>query len=421
MYSVHEWGARECEYSHPVSLFAVFDGHGGQRAAKFASARVPVLTLSALRSGTSLRCALEFAFLATDGELAASATTPVNVGSPTISRVLSLKGGLALKERCNSITTTSDGGSNSPYENGKSRETPNSSNLASPVESILRTSSGSSFAAVALGSEGDGVHGRVGDHVRRVESFAGTRVVLPACAASAEGSLCATPRSSSSVGSANCGAGGGGPVVKRIKSRADEQISSKAVRAGGGGVCGTTATVLALAGRRMTVAHVGDSRAVLCGANGSVTRLCEDHRPGRKDEMERIEAAGGLVVKARGTYRVNGVLAVSRALGDAELKELVIAMPEVRCVELRGEEEFVIIASDGLWDVVSDEECVAAARQHMQGVGTEGEEEAARVLIETAWDRGSTDDVCVLVVNLRKHLGAGCETMTQRRRSRKAW
>lgn len=171
--------------------------------------------------------------------------------------------------------------------------------------------------------------------------------------------------------------------------------------------CGTTATVVALVGTELWVAHVGDSRAVLCASGGHVVRLCDDHRPGREDEMRRIEAAGGLVVDVSGTWRVNGVLGVSRALGDVELKDFVIASPEVRKWWLSGDEEFLVVASDGLWDWVSDEECVSMVRKSVaEGKEDGGEERAAKRLVQCAWDRGSNDDVSVIVLNLCKYSDA---------------
>ena len=85
---------------------------------------------------------------------------------------------------------------------------------------------------------------------------------------------------------------------------------------------GSTATVACIIGRvgagRLVVANVGDSRAVLC-RDGRAVALSIDHKPNRSDERQRIENAGGVVVWA-GTWRVGGVLAVSRAFGDRLLK-----------------------------------------------------------------------------------------------------
>lgn len=93
-----------------------------------------------------------------------------------------------------------------------------------------------------------------------------------------------------------------------------------------------------------------------CGSTcvPSAHALSVDHKPNSKEERQRIENAGGVVVWA-GTWRVGGVLAVSRAFGDRPLKRYVIATPEIKEETLKDEDEFLILASDGLWDVISNQ------------------------------------------------------------------
>ncbi|KAM4105743.1 hypothetical protein ACB094_04G015300 [Castanea mollissima] len=114
---------------------------------------------------------------------------------------------------------------------------------------------------------------------------------------------------------------------------------------------GSTATTALLLGDRLLVANVGDSRVVACRA-GSAIPLSIDHKPERSDERQQIEQAGGFIIWA-GTWRVGGVLAVSRAFGDKLLKPYVVAEPEIQEEEIDGV-DFIIIASDGLWNVISN-------------------------------------------------------------------
>jgi hypothetical protein len=79
-----------------------------------------------------------------------------------------------------------------------------------------------------------------------------------------------------------------------------------------------------------------------------------DHKPNSREERTRIEDAGGVVVWA-GTWRVGGVLAVSRAFGDRPLKRYVIPTPDIKDEVLTSEDDCLILASDGLWDVVSNQ------------------------------------------------------------------
>ncbi|KAL3339783.1 hypothetical protein AABB24_028412 [Solanum stoloniferum] len=152
---------------------------------------------------------------------------------------------------------------------------------------------------------------------------------------------------------------------------------------------GSTASTAVLLGDRLLVANVGDSRVVAC-RDGSAIPLSIDHKPDRSDERERIEQAGGFIIWA-GTWRVGGVLAVSRAFGDKMLKPYVVADPEIQEEEIDGV-EFLIVASDGLWNVLSNEETVTLVQDIKDA------EAASRRLIEEAYSRGSSDNITCVVV-----------------------
>ncbi|XP_069153360.1 probable protein phosphatase 2C 45 isoform X1 [Solanum lycopersicum] len=152
---------------------------------------------------------------------------------------------------------------------------------------------------------------------------------------------------------------------------------------------GSTASTAVLLGDRLLVANVGDSRVVAC-RDGSAIPLSIDHKPDRSDERERIEQAGGFIIWA-GTWRVGGVLAVSRAFGDKMLKPYVVADPEIQEEEIDGV-QFLIVASDGLWNVLSNEEAVTIVQDIKDA------EAASRKLIEEAYSRGSSDNITCVVV-----------------------
>ncbi|ERN02988.1 probable protein phosphatase 2C 76 [Amborella trichopoda] len=153
---------------------------------------------------------------------------------------------------------------------------------------------------------------------------------------------------------------------------------------------GSTASTAVLVGRQLYVANVGDSRAVISKA-GKAIPLSEDHKPNRSDERKRIENAGGVVMWA-GTWRVGGVLAMSRAFGNRLLKQFVVAEPEIQEQEVTEDLECLVLASDGLWDVVPNEDAVSLAKT------VEEPEAAARKLTETAYMRGSADNITCVVV-----------------------
>lgn len=153
---------------------------------------------------------------------------------------------------------------------------------------------------------------------------------------------------------------------------------------------GSTASTAVLVGNHLYVANVGDSRTII-SKSGKAIPLSEDHKPNRTDERRRIESAGGVVMWA-GTWRVGGVLAMSRAFGNRMLKQFVVAEPEIQDQEIDEELELLVLASDGLWDVVPNEDAISLAQAE------EEPEAAARKLTETAFTRGSADNITCIVV-----------------------
>lgn len=166
----------------------------------------------------------------------------------------------------------------------------------------------------------------------------------------------------------------------------------------------------------LVVAHVGDSRAVLvlgCGADGYALELTEDHQPKFSRERARIGSAGGAVIG----QRILGKLAVSRAFGDPSLRlgenncELVTPEPDVLAMTVPAGAEALILACDGLWDVMSAGSAAALVRcvmwSKLKGDSSASSETiraaadaAAAALADTALALGSSDNVSALVLPL---------------------
>jgi protein phosphatase 1L len=163
---------------------------------------------------------------------------------------------------------------------------------------------------------------------------------------------------------------------------------------------GSTASTAVLVGDRLLVANVGDSRAVIC-RGGEAFALSSDHKPNRADERQRIEDAGGVVMWV-GTWRVGGVLAVSRAFGDRLLKQYVVAEPEIQEDTIEEGVDFLILASDGLWDVVTNQEAVSMV------LSIEDAQDAAKVLGDEAYRRGSADNITCLIVRFNHDQSSVC-------------
>jgi len=160
-------------------------------------------------------------------------------------------------------------------------------------------------------------------------------------------------------------------------------------------ICGSTALVALIIDHILYVANAGDSRAVLGSRGKKATRLSFDHKPNLDSEKERITKVGGFVQMVGGVSRVNGVLAVSRAIGDNYLKPYVVAEPFISETHVTDEHLFVILACDGVWDVLSDEQVVNLVSP------IETPQRAAEVVCGTAFSMGSEDNISVIVVYLK--------------------
>jgi len=179
---------------------------------------------------------------------------------------------------------------------------------------------------------------------------------------------------------------------------------------------------------RLHVAHVGDCRAVLgrsvtetssCSGDCESVRLSEDHKPNRPDEQARIQSSGG-IVQYSGCFRVGVAdcslfLAVSRAFGDFTIKRLnrniLIPVPEYQQRDLRPfEDQFVVIASDGLWDKMSDDQVVSLVSKELSALESVASpvppptksmmDGVCKTLVQEAIRRGSEDNVTVVIVRL---------------------
>lgn len=143
--------------------------------------------------------------------------------------------------------------------------------------------------------------------------------------------------------------------------------------------------------RYVYTANCGDARAVLCH-DGRAVRLSKDHKAGDSEEVNRIAAAGGFVVRGR----VMGVLAVARSFGDYVLKDYVTAEPFTSTTRIDTTCQFLIAACDGLWDVIDDQEAVDMIREY--ATSETKQRSAGKHLVSAALERGSTDNITVMVV-----------------------
>lgn len=205
------------------------------------------------------------------------------------------------------------------------------------------------------------------------------------------------------------------PTPRRFESAFEE--TATALNEAGFDVrqSGTTAVTVMRKGEDLYIANVGDSRCVLGRDDGKSVKavaLSKDHKPDSASERERISRAGGYVEPTligssfQGPHRVwlrrqtDGGLAVSRSLGDTALEPAgVVPHPDVIKQTVTSADKFVVMASDGVWDQLSNDQVVAIASMH------DDPRNASTAIVKEArrrWERDGSyvDDITAMVIKM---------------------
>jgi len=164
---------------------------------------------------------------------------------------------------------------------------------------------------------------------------------------------------------------------------------------------GCTAVVSVVKRNKIYIANAGDSRAVLA-RQGQAIQLTTDHKPELESEYNRVISNGGEIYQGR----VNGGLNLTRALGDfgykpkrvSPHKHIITALPDVSSVDLQRNDDFLVMACDGIWDILSSQECVDFIYERLNRMSVED----------------ITKEICdrCLAKSTQEYLGKGCDNMT---------
>jgi len=183
---------------------------------------------------------------------------------------------------------------------------------------------------------------------------------------------------------------------------------------------GSTACVGYILNNKLYVANAGDTRAIVVCEDGSFVEMSKDHKPDLPEEKKRIQACyhdvevtsaivDGKRIKIA---RVDGVLAVARAIGDGTFKDMpnpaenaVTCVPEVRSLELDPKKHrFLVIACDGIWDVFSNQQVADLVNKHMGSKSgpftTDILNNIAKIIVDNSIELGSCDNCTAVVVAL---------------------
>lgn len=181
----------------------------------------------------------------------------------------------------------------------------------------------------------------------------------------------------------------------------DAKIRSRAEFERGEDKSGSTAVACLISPTHVYLINCGDSRAISVSDNQIVLNTL-DHKPINPVERERIQAAGGSVM----IQRVNGSLAVSRALGDYEYKsvedkgpceQLVSPEPEIYVHERTDKDEFVILACDGIWDVMTNEDLKDYVHARLKV--TDDLVQISNEVLDTCLNKGSRDNMSIIIIS----------------------
>lgn len=182
----------------------------------------------------------------------------------------------------------------------------------------------------------------------------------------------------------------------------DEKLRKIPEVANGEDKSGTTAICVLISNNYIIFSNCGDSRGVLSGDGSKPIVVTQDHKPSNPPELERIQDAGGSVM----LQRVNGSLAVSRALGDFEYKNVDGKGPTEQLVSPEPEfykkkrdhasDEFLVLACDGVWDVMTNEDICSFVSARMSV--TDNLEQIANEVIDTCLHKGSRDNMSIIII-----------------------
>jgi len=161
---------------------------------------------------------------------------------------------------------------------------------------------------------------------------------------------------------------------------------------------GTTATVAILLDGNLWTANVGDSRTILQDASQGTMQLSEDAKPSDPQYLKGIKKRGGEVF----SQRINGILAVGRALGDGNVGPGVSARPKITKIDLSEirSGSYLILACDGIYDVASTRQIGGFVHKCTQRIWESSSLSLARDLVFSAYRAGSQDNLSALVVRI---------------------
>uniref|UniRef100_A0AAR2JPH6 Protein phosphatase 1G n=1 Tax=Pygocentrus nattereri TaxID=42514 RepID=A0AAR2JPH6_PYGNA len=454
------------ELDEETAMFAVYDGHGGEEVALYCSKYLPdiIKEQKAYKDG-KLQKALEDAFLAIDSritmvevikELVQIAGRPQEEAASekvadeddldneeaallheeatmTIEELLVRYGqnlNKSAKKPSQDVSKEPEDGEKSHTEKGINGETEceaseTDSNGTAKASEAGEAAGGSKMRACRRAAASSGGSSGVGDSSSSSggEKAAATGDAGPSCSSAAPAPGSAKSKFFEDSDESDDG--------EDEEEGSDEEVVSLVFLSFSqpGSDSGTTAVVALIRGKQLIVANAGDSRCVV-SERGKAVDMSYDHKPEDELELARIKNAGGKVTM---DGRVNGGLNLSRAIGDHFYKrnkalppeeQMISAFPDVKVLTLNEEHEFMVVACDGIWNVMSSQEVVDFVSERLKPEGSETKPLSAIIeelldhclAPDTSGDGTGCDNMTCMIVTFSPHAGSNVAECTKKRK-----
>jgi protein phosphatase PTC1 len=189
-------------------------------------------------------------------------------------------------------------------------------------------------------------------------------------------------------------------ILKQIVINSFEQIDQEINLKNFRNETGSTGTILLLykdpsspSNKSFLCANVGDSKAYLI-TKSEMILLTKDHKCCDANEVKRIRDKGGIVFRER----VFGTLMLTRSFGDKEMKKYgVLSTPDIYIKNVEKDDLFIVIASDGVWDVVEENEILKMTKE---GISSN---DFSKKIVNLAKERDTHDNISCIVIKLNKN------------------
>lgn len=174
--------------------------------------------------------------------------------------------------------------------------------------------------------------------------------------------------------------------------------------------CGSTAIICVIIKNIITVINLGDCRAIMANEYNIANQLSKDHKPDSYEEKKRIKSLGGRIYKDGDDWRIKE-FSLARSFGDLDGKPYISHLPDVFHYKINKNDKCIVLACDGLWDVMSNQEVFDFIRENVSTVknnyasrvhySKNSDKNVAKSLSERAIKLGSHDNITIIIIFFR--------------------